>query len=100
MITFNELLEKTKNEDIAVHTPTEDEAITLLSELDKKGYEWISGKKLTDITNYEVQKEKTCYVLRTSIHSIFNTVSFCPLQLCREKKYAIVEFTYIDFKEE
>ena len=100
MITFTELLERTKDEVIAVHTPTEDEAKALLAKLDKRGYEWVSGNKLTDMTNYEVQKEKTCYVLRTSIHSIFNTVTFCPIQLCRERNYEIVEFTYIDFEEE
>ena len=36
MITFTELLERTKTEKIAVHTATKAQAITLLKEFDKK----------------------------------------------------------------
>ena len=38
--------------------PTEDQAAVLLNELDKKGYKWASGIKLTDATIYEKYREK------------------------------------------
>ena len=62
MITFNELLEKAKTEKIAIHTATKDQAKKLLKELDKRGYMWAGGEKLTDSTYYEYAKENTCYV--------------------------------------
>jgi hypothetical protein len=41
MITFTDLLERAKTEPIAIHTPTEEQDITLLTELDKRGYNGI-----------------------------------------------------------
>ena len=58
MITFTELLERAKTEKNCIHTPTEDQAVTLLKELDEKGYEWLGGEKLTTTTNYKTFKEK------------------------------------------
>ena len=93
MITFKDLLERTNSELIAIHTPTEKQAITLLTELDKRGYKWNSGEKLTDITCYEVEKENTCYIFEPN-----KKVMYSPLDFYQEVGYTIVEFTDIDLE--
>ena len=64
MITFNELLEITKSEKISIHVSNEEQATTLLKALDKNGYEWSCGGKLTFDTHYKTYKENTCYDFR------------------------------------
>ena len=60
MITFEKLLERAESEKIAIHTATEDQAIALLTELDKRGYRWRGGHYIsTYATSYE--NESTCY---------------------------------------
>ena len=102
MITFTELLKRTKKEQIAIHTPTTEQAITLLKALDEKGYTWNSGDKLTTMTNYEDEKENTCYTFsRDCYGSILDKqVMYGSLEFHQENGYTIVEFTDIDFKEE
>ena len=95
MITFNELLERAKSELIAIHTPTEEQAKTLLKALDKRGYEWFGGEEIT-ITNYEDDKENTCY----TFHDILDKkIMYSPLDWYQEEGYTIIEFTDIDFSE-
>ena len=95
MITFTELLERTKNEDIAVHTPREEQARALLKTLDKRGYIWSYGDKLTTRTWHEIFCESTCYRfdLNTKVYS-------CPLDFYQKGDYIVVEFSDIVFKEE
>ena len=97
MITFNELLERAKTEALAVHTPMEDQAITLLKALDKKGYEWSSGKKLTTETNYTTYKKNTCYAL--GLNKSDKRVWCCSCSFYQKEHYTIIEFKAIDFKE-
>ena len=94
MITFKDLLERAKSEIIVVHTPTEEQAKALLTELDKKGYKWISGDKLITRTNYEVYKEDTCYNLELD-----NTIYYSSFTWYQKCGYTIIEFTNIDFAE-
>ena len=94
MITFTELLERTKSEKIVVHTPTEEQAKALLTELDKKGYKWINGVKLTTRTCYEVYKEDTCYSLELG-----NTIYYSSFTWYQSESYTIIEFKDIDFAE-
>ena len=96
MITFTELLERAKSEKIAIHTPTEEQAQLLLSELDKRGYLWRGGNKLTDATYYE--NENTCYDFGMSNYS--DKVTYESLDWYQENNYTIVDFSDIDFKEE
>lgn len=98
MITFKYLLERAKTENIAIHTPTEDQAKILLSELDKSGYVWADGDKLTDKTRYKTFEEDTCYG--------FNGMSGMPKEIIcsllwwnQTLNITIVEFTDINFKE-
>ena len=98
MITFNELLKRAKSEKIAIHTPNEEQAKTLLAELDKKGYEWDSKDKLTTETYYGDFKQYTCYDFGTS--NLDNGVTCSPLDDYQEEGFTIIEFSDIDFKED
>lgn len=99
MIRFNELLERAKSEAIAVHTSIESQATTLLSELNKKGYKWLGGRKLTIETLYEYYKENSCYCFGIDILLLSKKVMYGPLSFY-EEYYTIVEFQDINFKEE
>ena len=101
MIKFNELLERAKTEKIAIHTPTEEQAITLLKALDEKGYKWLGGDKLTTITRYENHKEKTCYNFSVdACRRLLNKkVMYSSLSFYQEEGYTIIKFKDIDFKE-
>ena len=100
MITFTELLERAKSEKIAVHTPTEEQAITLFKALDEKGYTWNSGANLTTKTFYEDYKEKTCYTFYNCYGKLLDKeIMFGPLYWYQEHDYTIIEFKDIDFAE-
>ena len=95
MITFSELLERAKSERVVVHTAAEDQATALLETLDKKGYKWNSGHKLTIDTLYETYKENTGYTFEPR-----HKIAYCSLIWYQEYDYVIIEFSDIDFKEE
>ena len=100
MITFNELLERAKSELTAIHTPTEEQAKTLLKALDEKGYIWINGVELTTETRYGNYKENTCYDFAFDFRRILNKkVCVSPLVWFPKHDYIIIEFTDIDFSE-
>ena len=101
MITFTELLEKAKSEKIAVHTSNKEQAKKLLSELNKRGYEWLSGDKLTDVAYYEDFRENTCYVFSRDWDEnvLDKQVKYGSLAFHQKHGYTIIEFSEIDFKE-
>ena len=101
MITFTELLERAESEKIAIHTPNEEQAITLLTELNKMGYVWAGGKKLTATTRYEDYEENTCYVFVMDVdENLLNKkVAYGPWNFYQEEGYTIIEFSEIDFAE-
>ena len=94
MDTFEKLLERAKSEKIAIHTPTEEQAKALLSELDKKGYKWGGEDKLTTTTYYEVYKEDTCYSLELG-----NAIYYSLFTWYQSESYTIIECSDIDFNE-
>lgn len=94
MITFTDLLKRTKTERIVIHTPTEEQAITLLKALDEKGYMWADGEKLTTKALYEIHDKDTCYNFEPN-----NKIMYSPLDYYQQEYYAIVECNDIDFKE-
>ena len=95
MIKFKELLERAKTEEIAVHTTTEKQAKALLKALDKRGYEWSIGLKLTTETCYRIYEEKTCYDFDSN-----NEVYYDSFDWHQHEGYTIIEFSEIDFEEE
>ena len=99
MITFKELLERVKSELIAIHTATEKQAKALLKALDKRGYEWTLGVKLTTQTNYDLAKENTCYSFRDYYGKLLNKViMYGPLNSYKGDGYTIIEFSDIVLK--
>ena len=101
MIIFTELLERAKSGKIVVHTPTEEQAKALLTELDKRGYKWYSRQKLTAFTFYEDYEENICYNFGIDIDGILLCKQVCVSYLAfyQEHGYTIIEFADIDFKE-
>ena len=101
MITFKELFKRAETEKIAIHTATEDQVTALLTELEKRGYTWISNEKLTTKTCYEVLKEDTCYVFEidTDGDSLNKKVMYSPLSFYQAHGFTIIECSDIDFKE-
>ena len=102
MITFKELLERARSERTAIHTPTEEQAKALLNELNKKGYKWASGKKLTDATYYEYDKKNTCYCFGIDADGdlLNKKVVWDSLKFHQENGYTIIKFSDIDFAED
>ena len=101
MITFTELLKRAETEKIAIHTPTEAQAKKLLKELNKRGYEWRTGTKLTDISRYGDEKENTCYSFYYCYGRLLDKkVLYGSLDFYQEEGYTIIEFSEINFKEE
>ena len=92
MITFTELLERAKTKEIAIHTPTEKQAKTLLKAFEGKGYIWGFGQKLTAITCYKNYEENTCYDWS------YGTVSYCSLSFYQKLGFTIIEFSDIDLE--
>lgn len=50
-----------KNNKIAVHCKTEEEAIDFCRQMDTNGMKWNSNRSYIDINYYNIYKEKTCY---------------------------------------
>jgi len=100
-LSFSELLKRAKTEKIAIHTPTEDQAITLLKMLNKNGYEWFGGEEITE-THYEDDKENTCYVFGIDVDGnvLDKKIMYSPLDWFQSFGYKIIEFSEIDFEEE
>jgi hypothetical protein len=92
MITLTELLERAKSEHIAIHTQTEKQAITLLTELDKRGYKWASGTKLTTTTFYEHYEENTYYDFYDDDGKLLDKkIMYGPLKFYQDEGYTIIE---------
>jgi len=93
-LSFSELLKRAKTEEIAVHTPTEEQAKSLLKALYKRGYTWSSGQKLTAETWYGIYKENTCYGFY-----LRKQVCYCSFDWYQNEGFTIIEFSDIDFAE-
>ena len=102
MIKLSEIIARVKNEEIAIHTATEEQAITLLKTLDKRGFTWLGGEKLTNMARYEGFREKTCYVFSRDCcgSKLYKEIRYGSLKVHQECGYTIVEFQDINFKEE
>ena len=101
MITFKKLLERAKTKSIAVHTLSKEQSITLLKMLDKMGFTWCDGDKLTTKTYYEDEKENTCYSFRKFFGKLLDKeIMYNSLDWFQDDGYTIIEFSEIDFEEE
>lgn len=95
MITFKELLKIAKTEKVAVHTSTEEQAVVLLSKLNKRGYVWKGKYDLITTTHFGRHEEDTCYALEPNNRICYSSITWYQIV-----NYKIIEFSEIDFKGE
>lgn len=101
MITFNELLQRAKSQNIAVHTSTKEQAKKFVNEISKKVYKQGDCAKTTMESHYDIFGADTCYLFGTTCVSTVNYPCFMVASQwdASYEGYAIVEFTDIDFEE-
>jgi hypothetical protein len=91
-IKFSELL---KQDNVAIHTPTEENAKALLTRLDELEYKWASKEKLTSNNYYYYFGKNTCYGYCKKDGGI----KYGSLSVCEEDmKNRIIELADIDLE--
>lgn len=91
------LSELIKQNGIAIHTPTEENANDLLKVLDRLGYEWCNLEKLTSSNEYQKYGQNTCYTALIRLNGK-TYIEYCSLSFYEKKGREIVEFTDIDLE--
>ena len=89
-LSLSELLERAKTEKLAIHTPTEAQAKTLLKAFDKMGKRWRDGSSYLEIDYFGKEKENTCYS---------NHREYCHKQWYEEHGYAIYDYSEVDLSK-
>lgn len=74
---------KNKDNKIAVHCKTEEEAKDFCERMHKQGMKWCSGESYLKETNYEFCEEEICYIRG----------EFSPYQYYKSKGYKILEWS-------
>lgn len=77
-----------KDNNIAVHCKTEEEAIDFCKKMDKLGMRWCSGGSYINNNNWYEYKEETCYTNKGS-----NKGEFSPKYWYEEHDYKILEWS-------
>ena len=54
------------------HTATQEDYNALMSELEVKGYEWLSGRKPTSKKYWEQEKENSCIIILSKYITFMN----------------------------
>lgn len=76
---------KFRNEKIAVHCKTEEEAKDFCKKMHEQGMKWNGdGNSFLEETKYHAFQERTCYS---------GTGCFCPYDYYKENKYTILEWS-------
>lgn len=89
---MNKMIEKFKNEKIAVHCNTQEEYDELMELLEEYGFRWKSGSKPTCLNAFKVYKSKT--YINIDPCSIRQALGYA-----REKYYAIRNYELIECKD-
>ena len=64
---------KAKGENMEIyHTETQEAYDELMSELEEKGYKWLSGRKLTGFNYWEQNKESSCVIILSKYITFMN----------------------------
>lgn len=80
-----------KDNNIAVHCKTEEEAIDFCKKMDKLGMRWHSGRKYTEDNDWYVHRDKMCY---------YNDGEYSSLNYAEENnEYKILEWSNYMGKE-
>lgn len=80
---------KNKDNKIAVHCKTEEEAIDFCKQMYKHGMKWNGGFSYLDYTNYRIYREGTCYIAKGE---------YCFKNYYEKRGYTILEWS--DYMQE
>ena len=72
----------------AVHCKTEEHANEFLKLADSFGYKWFSGHKLTLFNEWDMNKDKTCYMIHLDEYIIYGNIN--------EEKLPIIKFKGVE----
>lgn len=86
---MNKMIEKFKNEDIAVHCNTQKEYDELMKLLEKYDFRWRSGGKPTCFNAFEVFKSKT--YINADLYNIIPGLGYADKYYYVIKKYELIE---------
>lgn len=98
MRKFNWKEFKNKDNKIAVHCKTEEEAIDFCKRMHEHGMKWCTGKSYMEKTNYEDYKGETCYIGfgMFSSYRYYNSEGY---EILEWSDYMNKEFTKADLKD-
>lgn len=86
---MNKMIEKFKNENIAVHCNTQEEYDKLMKLLEKYDFRWRSGGKPTCFNAFEVYKSKT--YINVGLYNIIPGLGYADKYYYVIKKYELIE---------
>lgn len=89
---------KNKDNKIAVHCKTEEEAIDFCKQMYKHGMEWASGDSYLSYTHYGVYRDKTCYGGDGGYQS-YDYFEKYKYKILEWSDYTQKEFTKADLKD-
>lgn len=87
---MNKMIEKFKNERIAIHCNTQEEYDELMRLLEKYDFRWISSLKPTFPNYFEKYKNKT-YIKFDNL-SFLKGLEYCDKKYYKEKNYELIEY--------
>lgn len=89
---------KNKDNKIAVHCKTEEEAIDFCKQMHEHGMKWCTGKSYMEKTNYEEYKGETCYIGfgMFSSYRYYNSEGY---EILEWSDYMQKKFTKADLKD-
>ncbi len=97
MKKFNWKEFKNKDNKIAVHCKTEEEAKDFCRQMYKHGMAWESGNSYLSCTHYEVYKGETCYI-GFGMFSSYRHYNSEGYEILEWSEYMNKEFTKVDLK--
>lgn len=97
MKKFNWKEFKNKDNKIAVHCKTEEEAKDFCKRMHEHGMKWSTGKSYMEKTNYEEYKGETCYI-RFGMFSSYRYYNSEGYEILEWSDYMQKEFTKSDLK--
>ena len=80
---------KNKDNKIAVHCKTEEEAVDFCKQMHEHGMKWNGGFSYLDYTNYRIYREGTCYIAKGE---------YCFKNYYEKRGYTILEWS--DYMQE
>ena len=75
---------KNKDNKIAVHCKTEEEAVDFCKQMHEHGMKWNGGFSYLDYTNYRIYRERTCYIAKGE---------YCFKNYYEKRGYTILEWS-------